>query len=75
MIQLTVGIAYIWSAFQTGVARRLFPMFDVYGNPMLDLYGNTLGYNALAGLTFSLLLASLTISSVFGGKLAARLKN
>jgi len=54
-IQLIIGIAYIWSAFQGGVSRGLFG-----------------GNNALAGLTFSLLLASLTIASVFGGKLVAR---
>ena len=54
-VQLTLGMAYIWSAFQSGVAEYLFN-----------------GSQARAGLTFSLLLASLTISSVFGGKLAAR---
>ena len=54
-IQLTLGIAYIWSVFQTGIANRLFG-----------------GDNAAAGLTFSLLLATLTIGSVIGGKLAAR---
>ncbi|MCL2804401.1 MAG: OFA family MFS transporter [Treponema sp.] len=54
-IQLTLGIAYIWSVFQTGVANSIFG-----------------GDNAAAGLTFSLLLATLTIGSVFGGKLAVR---
>ena len=54
-IQLTLGIAYIWSVFQTGVADSIFD-----------------GDNAAAGLTFSLLLATLTIGSVIGGKLAAR---
>jgi len=54
-IQLTLGIAYIWSVFQTGIANSLFN-----------------GDNAAAGLTFSLLLAVLTIGSVFGGKLAAK---
>ena len=54
-IQLTLGIAYIWSVFQTGVANSLFG-----------------GDNAAAGLTFSLLLATLTIGSVIGGKLAAK---
>ena len=54
-IQLTLGIAYIWSVFQTGIANSLFN-----------------GDNAAAGLTFSLLLATLTIGSVVGGKLAAR---
>ena len=52
-IQLTLGIAYIWSVFQTGIANSLFD-----------------GDNAAAGLTFSLLLATLTIGSVIGGKLA-----
>ena len=55
MIQLTVGLAYIWSAFQIGVADRLFNESQ-----------------GLASLTFSLLIASLTISSVFGGRLAAK---
>jgi len=55
MIQLTLGIAYIWSVFQTGIANSVFN-----------------GDNAAAGLTFSLLLATLTIGSVFGGKLAVK---
>jgi len=54
-VQLTLGIAYIWSVFQTGIAENIFR-----------------GDNAAAGLTFSLLLATLTIGSVFGGKLAVR---
>ena len=54
-IQLTLGIAYIWSVFQTGVADSIFG-----------------GDNAAAGLTFSLLLATLTIGSVIGGKLAIK---
>jgi len=54
-IQLTLGVAYIWSVFQTGVANSIFG-----------------GDNAAAGLTFSLLLATLTIGSVFGGKLAVK---
>jgi len=54
-IQLTLGVAYIWSVFQTGIANSLFN-----------------GDNAAAGLTFSLLLATLTIGSVIGGKLAIR---
>ena len=54
-IQLTLGIAYIWSVFQTGIANSIFG-----------------GNNAAAGLTFSLLLATLTIGSVIGGKLAAK---
>ena len=55
LIQLTLGIAYIWSVFQTGIAESIFN-----------------GDNAAAGLTFSLLLATLTIGSVFGGKLAVK---
>jgi len=55
VIQLTLGIAYIWSVFQSGIANSLFS-----------------GDNAAAGLTFSLLLATLTIGSVIGGKLAVR---
>ncbi|MCL2863695.1 MAG: OFA family MFS transporter [Methanimicrococcus sp.] len=54
-IQLTLGIAYIWSVFQTGIADSIFN-----------------GDNAAAGLTFSLLLATLTIGSVIGGKLAVK---
>jgi len=54
-IQLTLGIAYIWSVFQTGIANSIFG-----------------GDNAAAGLTFSLLLAMLTVGSVIGGKLAIR---
>jgi len=55
LIQLTLGIAYIWSVFQTGIANSIFN-----------------GDNAAAGLTFSLMLATLTIGSVAGGKLAVR---
>ena len=54
-IQLTLGVAYIWSVFQTGIADSIFG-----------------GDNAAASLTFSLLLAMLTIGSVIGGKLAVR---
>jgi len=55
LIQHTLGIAYIWSVFQTGIADSIFN-----------------GDNAAAGLTFSLMLATLTIGSVIGGKLAVR---
>ena len=54
-IQLTIGVAYIWSVFQTGIADSIFG-----------------GDNAAAGLTFSLLLAMLTVGSVIGGRLAAK---
>ena len=54
-IQLTLGVAYIWSVFQTGIANSVFG-----------------GDNAKAGLTFSLLLATLTIGSVIGGKLTTK---
>ncbi len=54
-IQLCLGIAYIWSVFQTGVANSIFK-----------------GDNAAASLTFSLLLSTLTIGSVIGGKLAVK---
>jgi len=54
-IQLTLGTAYIWSVFQTGIANSIFR-----------------GDNAAAGLTFSLLLAALTVGSIIGGKLAVR---
>lgn len=51
-IQLCLGIAYLWSIFQTGIANSIFS-----------------GDNAAASLTFSLLLSTLTIGSVLGGKL------
>jgi len=54
-IQLTLGVAYIWSVFQNGIAKSIFD-----------------GDNAAAGLTFSLLLVTLTMGSVIGGKLAIR---
>jgi len=54
-IQLTVGIAYIWSAFQNGVTDTLFGGNDVLG-----------------GVTFSILLGVLSISSIFGGMLARK---
>jgi len=54
-IQLVIGIAYIWSVFQTGVANSLFGGDDFKAN-----------------LTFSILLATLTIGSVIGGKLAVK---
>jgi OFA family oxalate/formate antiporter-like MFS transporter len=56
-IQLTLGIAYLWSLFQKGIADSIFN-----------------GDHAAAALTFSLLLATLTIGSVIGGKLAVRYK-
>jgi len=52
-IQLTVGIAYVWSLFQTGVAESIFG-----------------GNHASAGLTFSILLAILSLGSIVGGRLA-----
>ena len=55
VIQLCLGVAYIWSVFQTGIANSLFG-----------------GDNAAASLTFSLLLATLTIGSVIGGNLAVK---
>ncbi|MCL2555835.1 MAG: MFS transporter [Firmicutes bacterium] len=57
-IQLTLGIAYLWSLFQTGVTHLLF------GGP---------NYQGQAALTFSIMLAFLTIGSVFGGILARKL--
>jgi len=55
VIQLCLGVAYIWSVFQTGIAESIFA-----------------GDNAAANLTFSLLLAMLTIGSAIGGKLAIK---
>lgn len=55
-VQLCLGVAYIWSVFQTGIATSIFG-----------------GDNAAAGLTFSFLLATLTIGSVIGGKLAPKM--
>ena len=54
-IQFTVGVAYIWSVFQTGIAESIFN-----------------GDNAAAALSYSLLLAMLSIGSAIGGKLAAK---
>lgn len=54
-IQLSLGVAYLWSVFQSGVANSLFA-----------------GNHQAASLTYSILLATLTIGSVIGGKLAAR---
>jgi OFA family oxalate/formate antiporter-like MFS transporter len=54
-IQLTLGIAYIWSVFQTGIANSIFG-----------------GNNADAALSFSLLIAMMTIGSVIGGMLTAK---
>lgn len=54
-IQLCLGTAYLWSIFQTGIAKSIFG-----------------GDNAAASLTFSLMLATLTIGSVIGGKLSAK---
>ena len=54
-IQLTLGIAYIWSVFQTGIADSVFN-----------------ANNAAAALTFSILLAALSIGSIIGGNLAIR---
>jgi len=59
-IQLTLGIAYLWSLFQTGVTHILF------GGP---------NYQPQAALTFSIMLAFLTIGSVFGGILARKLNS
>lgn len=55
-IQLCLGVAYIWSVFQTGIANSLFN-----------------GNNANASLTYSLLLALLTVGSVIGGKLTTKI--
>lgn len=54
-IQLCLGVAYIWSVFQSGISQSLFG-----------------GDNALASLSYSLLLAFITIGSVIGGKLSSR---
>ena len=54
-IQLTLGIAYIWSLFQDGLTHSVFG-----------------GNNRTAALTFSVMLATLTLGSVLGGKLALR---
>lgn len=54
-IQLSLGVAYIWSVFQNGIAHSLFG-----------------GDNQAAGLTFSILLATLTLGSTVGGKLTSK---
>lgn len=55
-IQSCLGIAYVWSLFQTGIAESLFN-----------------GDNAKASLSFSILLALLSIGSVIGGKLSNKI--
>ncbi len=55
-IQLCLGVAYIWSVFQSGIATSLFD-----------------GNNASASLSYSLLLAVLTVGSVTGGILARKI--
>ena len=55
VIQLTLGICYIWSIFQTGIAQSVFN-----------------GNNAHAALSFSLILAFLSLGSPIAGKLAAQ---
>ena len=60
-IQLTLGIAYIWSVFQNGVAQTIFSS-EAYPE----------GNHANAALTFSILLVTLTMGSVIGGKLAVK---
>ncbi|MCL2754817.1 MAG: OFA family MFS transporter [Oscillospiraceae bacterium] len=57
-VQFTLGIAYLWSLFQTGIADSLYAD---YAKP-----------NAAAGLNFSLLIAMMTVGSVIGGKLVAK---
>ena len=54
-VQLTMGLTYVWSVFQTGIADSIFG-----------------GNHAAAGLTFSLLIATLGVGSIGGGKLAER---
>jgi len=52
---MTLGIAYIWSLFQSGIAATLFD-----------------GDHPSAQLTFSLLLAMLTVGGVLGGKIGIK---
>ena len=52
-IQLCLGTAYIWSVFQNGIAGSIFSKSS---NP-----------NASAALTYSILLALLTVGSTLGG--------
>ena len=54
-IQLVIGIVYIWSVFQTGIANSIFD-----------------GDNAAAGLVFSLVLATLAVGSLLGGRLTVK---
>ncbi len=56
LIQLCLGVAYIWSVFQTGIAQTIFE-----------------GNNANASLSYSILLALLTVGSVAGGTLARKI--
>ncbi|MCL2634378.1 MAG: OFA family MFS transporter [Oscillospiraceae bacterium] len=58
-IQITLGVAYIWSVFQRGIAQTIFSGDEGMGD-------------AGASLAFSLLLLMMTVGSIIGGKLAAR---
>jgi OFA family oxalate/formate antiporter-like MFS transporter len=77
-IQLTLGIAYLWSLFQTGIANSIFPTELKDPDTGLAVIDPDTGLAILTGnntpaqLTFSLLLATLTIGSVIGGKLAVK---
>ena len=64
-IQLVLGVAYIWTMFQIGVRDSIF---HYPSGP----FRNFETASALAALTFSLLLAFLSIGSVLAGKLVKK---
>jgi len=62
IIQIMLGVAYIWSVFQDGIAQTLFSGTDGEGG---------MGDSG-ASLAFTLLLLMMTVGSIIGGKLALR---
>jgi OFA family oxalate/formate antiporter-like MFS transporter len=59
IIQIMLGVAYIWSVFQNGIAQTVFSGESGMGD-------------AGASLAFSLLLLMMTIGSAIGGRLVTR---
>jgi OFA family oxalate/formate antiporter-like MFS transporter len=55
IIQLTLGVIYIWSVFQRGIADTIFG-----------------GDNVAAGLIMSLVIASMCVGCIPGGKVALK---
>ncbi len=54
-IQLCLGICYVWSVFQTGIANTIFG-----------------GDNQAAGLSYSIMILTLSFGSILGGMLVKK---